>query len=116
MKLTNLLLNVGRWLGNEPNALVNGRVDVRLGSAVSGLTGIQSITSGRTVLTGSGLPIVFQIGSLVDINKSILLSSYIINETNEFFTSRLSSSTEITATRRQGTSDITMYWIVLEFY
>lgn len=112
MALSRSLLNLQRWKGSKPNVLVGGRVDARLGAIADGLIGIKSIQSGSFRAVGASQTLV--VNSVV-MNKSILIA-HSENGLQGRYSSRLTSSTEITTTRRVAGGDSTETWLLLEFY
>ena len=114
MALFRSFLNLGRWRGAQPNALVNGLVDVRIGAAVEGLVGIRSIQHGLlSDIPGTiGDTATVTVDS-VDLDKTILIAHY--NARPYYATARLTNSTTITATSRSTISS-DMIWLLLEFY
>ena len=113
------VLNLGRWRGAQPNALVNGRVDVRVGAAAD-VSGIKSIQYGifdvlSNVASGGTATITI---NAVNMSKSILIFVAMgFSVSTWTHTARLTSSTGITVTKnRPDTSTRPTYWTVLEFY
>ena len=74
------IANLRLWRGSQPNALVAGRIDVSLGAAVAGLTGVKSCQMGMEHMykyEASHQSLINQESTItinaVTVNKSIVL-------------------------------------------
>ena len=118
MGLSRSILNLGRWLGAKPNALVGGRVDARIGAVASGLIGIKSIQTvqveiDNTVSNGSTVDATI---ASVAIGKTLVFYLF-TNDNNNSFLARLTGSTTLQVKKNYGASfPYHPAWTLVEFY
>ena len=120
------ILNLRRWRGLQPNALINGRVDVRVGAAANGLFGaIKLVQSGYSSLSVQrDTTATITIPTAVVVAKSVVLiqPSLVGTNTNVTWGVELTGTTTITITSTysstsSGSSDsFRVGWQVVESY
>lgn len=112
------LVNLRSWLGSEVNALVGGRVDVRVGAVAAGVTGtVKSVQRGYSSVSVPGAGHVVSFANAVVVNKSAVVLEASVSQAHQYISVEVTSPTEFTIANALAIPVVfSSEWQVVEFY
>ena len=123
MGLTRSILNLGRWRGTKPNALVAGRVDARMGALQSGVLGVKSIQTGTSSLSaGANATVTITLSTAIVAARSFVVfhaagnPNYQNSGPDTFFVMTLTANSISVVNQTSGTKTFRVRWQVVELY